>query len=89
MQQYKYELEREILTFLGLNNTVEKEERLLVDEINSNNDFIERNVELMFKNRQFACNKINEMLGTNIRVVKCSSVKQKDDKEKLKGGENE
>ena len=89
MQQYKYELEREILTFLGLNNTVEKEERLLVDEINSNNDFIERNVELMFKNRQFACNKINEMLGTNIRVVKCSSVKQKDDEEELKGGENE
>ena len=42
----------------------------------------------MFKNRQFACNKINEMLGTNIRVVKCSSVKQKDD-EKTKGGENE
>ena len=29
------------------------------------------------------------MLGTNIRIVKCSRVKQKDDKEKLKGGENE
>ena len=88
LNEYKYELEREILTFLGLNNTVEKEERLLVDEINSNNDFIERNVELMFKNRQFACKKINEMLGTNIRVVKCSSVKQKDD-EKMKGGEKD
>ena len=76
LSDYKYELEREILTFLGLNNTVEKNERLLVDEINSNNDFIERNVEIMYKNRQFACNRINEMFGTSIRVVKNNDIKK-------------
>lgn len=75
LSEYKYNLEREILTFLGLNNTVEKEERLLVDEINSNNDFIERNVDIMFKNREFACKRINELFGTNIRVVKNSDIK--------------
>lgn len=75
LSAYKYELEREILTFLGLNNTVEKEERLLVDEINSNNDFIERNVDIMFKNREFACKRINELFGTNIRVIKNSDIK--------------
>lgn len=75
LSEYKYELEREILTFLGLNNTVEKEERLLVDEINSNNDFIERNVDIMFKNREFACKRINELFGTNIRVIKNSNIK--------------
>lgn len=75
LSEYKYELEREILTFLGLNNTVEKEERLLVDEINSNNDFIERNVDIMFKNREFACKRINELFGTNIRVIKNSDIK--------------
>ena len=75
LNEYKYELEREILTFLGLNNTVEKEERLLVDEVNSNNDFIERNVEIMFKNRQYACELINKIFGTNIRVVKNNTVK--------------
>ena len=74
LSEYKYELEREILTFLGLNNTVEKEERLLVDEINSNNDFIERNVDIMFKNREFACKRINELFGTNIRVIKNSDI---------------
>ena len=75
LSEYKYNLEREILTFLGLNNTVEKEERLLVDEINSNNDFIERNVDIMFKNREFACRRINELFGTNIRVIKNSDIK--------------
>ena len=75
LNEYKYELEREILTFLGLNNTVEKEERLLVDEINSNNDFIERNVEIMYKNRQYACEQINKIFGTNIRVIKNNTVK--------------
>lgn len=75
LSEYKYELEREILTFLGLNNTVEKQERLLVDEINSNNDFIERNVDIMFKNREFACKRINELFGTNIRVIKNSNIK--------------
>lgn len=79
LHEYKFELEREILTFLGLNNTIEKEERLLVDEINSNNDFIERNVEIMYKNRQYACERINKIFGTNIRVVKNNTVK---------GGEN-
>ena len=74
LSEYKYNLEREILTFLGLNNTVEKEERLLVDEINSNNDFIERNVDIMFKNREFACKRINELFGTNIRVIKNSDI---------------
>ena len=80
LHEYKFELEREILTFLGLNNTIEKEERLLVDEINSNNDFIERNVEIMYKNRQYACEQINKIFGTNIRVVKNNTVK---------GGEND
>lgn len=75
LSDYKYELEREILTFLGLNNTVEKEERLLVDEINSNNDFIERNVEIMFKNREYACKRLNELFGTNIKVIKNNTVK--------------
>lgn len=75
LHEYKFELEREILTFLGLNNTIEKEERLLVDEINSNNDFIERNVEIMYKNRQYACEQINKIFGTNIRVVKNNTVK--------------
>ena len=69
LRQERYELEREILTFLGLNNNFEKSERLLVDEVNSNNDFIIRNAELMFEQRKKACKEINEMFGLNITVI--------------------
>ena len=70
LNAYKFELEREILTFFGLNNNYEKKERLLVDEINSNNDYISRNVELMYKCRLEACEFINKTYGLNIKVEK-------------------
>lgn len=70
LNEYRYELEREILTFFGLNNSFEKKERLLVDEVNSNNDFISRNVDLMYQSRLDACKEINKKFGLNIRVIK-------------------
>lgn len=69
LNEYKYELEREILTFLSLNNNFEKKERLLTDEINSNNDFISTNAMLMYKNRLQACKEINEKFGLNVKVL--------------------
>lgn len=68
LNEYKYELEREILTFLSLNNNFEKKERLLTDEINSNNDFISTNAMLMYKNRLQACEEINKKFGLNVKV---------------------
>ena len=76
LRQERYELEREILTFLGLNNNFEKSERLLVDEVNSNNDFIIRNAELMFEQRKKACEEINEMFGLNISVINKNAPKE-------------
>ena len=69
LNEYKYELEREILSFHGLNNNFEKKERLLVDEVNSNNDFIDRNVELMYRQRKLACDQMNKKFGWNVKVV--------------------
>lgn len=69
LNEYKYELEREILTFLSLNNNFEKKERLLTDEINSNNDFISTNAMLMYKNRLQACKEINKKFGLNVKVL--------------------
>ena len=68
LNEYKYELEREILSFHGLNNNIEKKERLLVDEVNSNYDFIDRNVELMYRHRQLACEQLNKKFGWNVKV---------------------
>lgn len=69
LQIQKQEMERELLTFLGINNTLEKKERLLVDETNSNNQFIKMASDIGFKQRQLACEQLNEMFGLNVRVV--------------------
>ena len=69
LQIQKQEMERELLTFLGINNTLEKKERLLQDETNSNNQFIKMSSDIGFKQRQLACQQINEMFGLNVRVV--------------------
>ena len=69
LQIQKQEMERELLTFLGINNTLEKKERLIVDETNSNNQFIKMASDIGFKQRQLACDQINELFGLNVRVV--------------------
>ena len=69
LQIQKQEMERELLTFLGINNTLEKKERLIVDETNSNNQFIKMASDIGFKQRQLACKQMNEMFGLNIRVI--------------------
>lgn len=79
LNQYRYELEREILTYLGINNSYEKQERLIVDEVNSNNDFIQRNIEVQFKQRQIACERINKMFDLNLSVeIVSDTVKEKE-----------
>ena len=92
LNAYKYELEREVLSFHGLNNNFEKKERLLVDEVNSNNDFIDRNVELMYRQRQLACESLNKKFGWNVRVINLNEEvkdKQKLELRKEEGENNE
>ena len=68
LQIQKQEMERELLTFLGINNTLEKKERLIVDETNSNNQFIKMASDIGFKQRQLACEQMNEMFNLNVTV---------------------
>ena len=92
LNQYKYELEREVLSFHGLNNNFEKKERLLVDEVNSNNDFIDRNVELMYRQRQLACESLNKKFGWNVKVINLNEEVKESQKLKLdnmEGNNNE
>ena len=91
LNEYKYELEREILSFHGLNNNFEKKERLLVDEVNSNNDFIDRNVELMYRQRKLACEQLNKKFGWNVKVVNLNEEAKENQKLELEkeGEDNE
>lgn len=80
LQQFKYEKEAELFTFLGINNNNNrKKERLLVDEVNSNNGLILMSLETSYKNRKKAVDKINEKFGLNIEVIK--TMKELDESE--------
>ena len=61
---YKKEIWNEALTYLGINSlNLEKKERLLTDEINSNNEVINLNLQAMLIPRQEACKQFNELFG--------------------------
>lgn len=71
LQDHKNSLMNEVLTFLGINNNnTDKKERLVVDEVNANNDFILVNIDHMFDERKKAVEQINEKFGSNITVEK-------------------
>lgn len=75
LSEYKAEVENELLSHLGLNNVKHnKKERLLVDEVNSNNDSVDRNCDILFKNRARAVELINEKFNLNIEVVKKNDI---------------
>ena len=61
---YKKEIWNEALTFLGINNIMlEKKERLVSDEANSNNELINLNLQSFLAPRQVACREFNEKFG--------------------------
>ena len=68
LQQHRFEVEKELLTFLGINTTIEMKERLLQDETNANNEKITLNVEIGLREREKACEEINQRYGLNIGV---------------------
>ena len=61
---YKKEIWNEALTYLGINNIlVDKKERLIQDEANSNNELINLNLQSFLAPRQEACKQFNELFN--------------------------
>ena len=61
LQDYKKEIWNEALTFLGINNImIDKKERLVTDEANSNNELINLNLQSYLAPRQEACKQFNK-----------------------------
>ena len=61
---YKKEIWNEALTYLGINNImVDKKERLITDEANSNNELINLNLQSFLAPRLEACRLFNEKFG--------------------------
>lgn len=69
LQIQKHHIWNEVMTFLGVNNAnMDKRERLVDDEVQANDEQIKMSVQVMLKARERACEQINEMFGTNIKV---------------------
>lgn len=64
VMEYKKEIWNEALTYLGVNNIMlEKKERLVTDEANSNNELINLNLQSFLAPRLEACRQFNEKFG--------------------------
>ena len=66
---FSHGVENKLLTFLGVDNCpVDKKERLVTGEVDSNDHQVEINADLMLEARKRACDQINEMFGLNVSV---------------------
>ncbi len=71
LQLQKHMIWNECMTFLGINNAnMDKKERLVDDEVQANNEQVEASFNIMLKSRERACEEINRIFGTNIKVKK-------------------
>lgn len=62
LMDFSHSVENKLLTFLGINNCpVDKKERLVTDEAESNDQLIETNAAVMLEARQRAADAINDM----------------------------
>lgn len=69
LQTYKQQLEQEILTFFGDNNTnTSKKERMVVDEVNANNEYILKMLDIFHKTRLQFVEEVNNYYGLDIKV---------------------
>lgn len=67
---YKHDLWNEAMSFLGIQNAnTDKKERLITDEVTANDQMVVLSAETMLKQRQEACDLINEMYGLNVTVT--------------------
>lgn len=74
LYQYKQNLENELLTFLGINNVaLEKKERLITDEAQSNNQLINDSSDCFLDSLKAFCKNVSDILGYPLKVEAKSS----------------
>ena len=66
---HKHQIFNEALTILGINNAnMDKKERLITDEVQSNDQLINYYLNCFYKTRKKACDEINKKFGLDIKI---------------------
>ena len=69
LELHKHEIWNECLTYLGIDNAnTDKKERLITDEVESNNEVINYYLNCFYKTRKKACDEINKKYGLDIKL---------------------
>lgn len=63
LMEYKVQIWNEFLTTMGISNLSEKRERLISDEVDSNNELVNLNLQAQLIPRKEACRQFNEKYG--------------------------
>lgn len=63
IMDYKREIWNEFLTFMGISNLSEKRERMISNEVDSNNELVNLNLQALLIPRKDACRQFNEKYG--------------------------
>lgn len=63
IMDYKREIWNEFLTFMGISNLSEKRERMISNEVDSNNELVNLNLQALLIPRKEACRQFNEKFG--------------------------
>lgn len=66
---HKHQIWDDALTFLGIDNAnTDKKERLITDEVESNNQLVNNYLNCFYKTRKLACDMINEKFDLDIEI---------------------
>lgn len=69
LEEHKHDLLNDCLTVLGINSAnTDKKERMITDEVKSNDDFIRYCLDVFLKPRLDACQRLNDKYGLNIEL---------------------
>lgn len=69
LELHKHEIWNEAMTYLGIDNAnTDKKERLITDEVESNNELINYYLNCFYKTRKKACDDINKKYGLDVKI---------------------
>ena len=88
LEDHKHDILNDCLTYLGINSAnTDKKERMITDEVKSNDDFIKYCLDVFLKPRLDACKRLNEKYKLNIKLKVNSEILKNSEELFMLGGD--